>query len=117
DLRLLRDRWDTIRDAARKLHFRAAALLNTGFVKSVEGDRVVVGFRFENHVDMVRDAEGGRVRQAIEQAIAEATGRQFSVEPVHWGELQQAGPSAARQSSGGHMVEEAQRLGAVPLDE
>ncbi|MPZ98812.1 MAG: DNA polymerase III subunit gamma/tau [Dehalococcoidia bacterium] len=117
DLRMLREQWDAVRTAARKIDFKAGALLNTGFVKSVQDDRVVVGFRFENHVDMVRDAEGGRVRQAIEQALSEATGRQFTVEPVHWEELQQAGPSPARQSSGGHMVEEAQRLGAVPLDE
>ncbi|MDA1003038.1 MAG: hypothetical protein O3B31_06785, partial [Chloroflexi bacterium] len=117
ELQALRARWDEIRDQARKLHFRAAALLNTAYPKSIEGDQVVLGFRFPNHVDMVREAEGGRVMAVIGEAVSTAVGRTVTVEPVLWEELQNGAPAPARQTSGGHLVDEARKLGAVPVDE
>lgn len=117
ELQALRARWDEIRDQARKLHFRAAALLNTAYPKSIDGDQVVLGFRFPNHVDMVREAEGGRVMAAIDEAVSTAVGRTITVEPVLWEELQNGAPAPARQTSGGHLVDEARKLGAVSVDE
>ncbi len=117
ELHALRDRWDDIRDRARKLHFRAGALLVAAFPRSFDGDRVELGFRFPNHVDMVRDAESGKVLQAISEAVSSAVGRPVVVEPVLWEELATNAPAPARQSSGGHLVDEARRLGAVPVDD
>jgi DNA polymerase-3 subunit gamma/tau len=116
-LQALRGHWDDIRDQARKLHFRAGALLVAAYPRSFDDDRVVLGFRFPNHVDMVRDAENGKVLQAVQRAVSDAVGREVTVEPALWEELAAGAPAPARQSNGGHLVDEARRLGAVPVDD
>ena len=74
-----------------------------------------IGFRFPTHVDLVTNAEGGAMMQAIREAAADALGRPVEVVPVLWEELAQAKRQAAPApaSSGGHLLEEALEQGAT----
>jgi len=106
-----------IREAARKRYQPAGALLNTPCaIKSFEGDVVEIGFRFPAHVEKVKDDP--KAMQAIVEACSEAVGRTVRVTPVLWDALQQAQAAAAPpQAKGGHLLEEALRAGAVPIQE
>ncbi len=121
DLARAREKWSLIQEQARRRHSKAGALLNSGcYIKSVEGDRVEIGFRFPTHVDLVSNAEGGAVMQAIREAAADALDRPVEVVPVLWEELGRIprSPAAApRSAGGGHLVEEALQLGAARVDE
>ena len=117
ELAELREHWDAIRSAARQAHVKAGALLNTAYIRSVEGDRVEIGFRFSTHVDLVLNSDDGAVLRAITDAVTAAAGRPVEVSPVHWEALASTGPAPAAQSSGGHLVEEALKQGAVRIDE
>ena len=141
ELSALRDRLSDIRDAARAQHHKAGALLNSRcYIKSLEGDTVEIGFQSPLLVEKaLGDAE---VLQAIRGAVGGALGRDVEVVPVVWEALQQAqpqqqradaatpgpgpGPGAGPQDGpppaepsrgGGHLVEEARKLGAIPIEE
>ena len=141
ELSALRDRLGDIRDAARAQHHKAGALLNSRcYIKSLEGDTVEIGFQSPLLVEKaLGDAE---VLQAIRGAVGGALGRDVEVVPVVWEALQQAqpqqqradaatpgpgpGPGAGPQDGpppaepsrgGGHLVEEARKLGAIPIEE
>ena len=141
ELSALRDRLGDIRDAARAQHHKAGALLNSRcYIKSLEGDTVEIGFQSPLLVERaLGDAE---VLQAIRGAVGGALGRDVEVVPVVWEALQQAqpqqqradaatpgpgpGPGAGPQDGpppaepsrgGGHLVEEARKLGAIPIEE
>jgi DNA polymerase-3 subunit gamma/tau len=118
----LRGKWDAIRESARKRSLRAGAILNSRcYIKTFDGDTVEVGFRFPAHVEQAKTLEDGQAMQAIQDAVIEAAGREVEVVPVLWAELEQTtgSPSAARGSSadGGHLVEEALKLGAERVQE
>ena len=117
ELAELREHWDQIRSAAREAHVKAGALLNTAYPRSVEGDRVEIGFRFPAHVDLALNSESGAVLTAITQAVSTAVGRSVEVVPVHWEALASTGPAPAAQSSGGHLLDEAMKQGAVKIDD
>ncbi len=117
ELAELREHWDQIRSAAREAHVKAGALLNAAYPRSVEGDRVEIGFRFPPHVDLVLNSESGAVLTAITQAVSTAAGRSVEVVPVHWEALASTGPAPAAQSSGGHLLDEAMKQGAVKIDD
>ena len=141
ELSALRDRLGDIRDAARAQHHKAGALLNSRcYIKSLEGDTVEIGFQSPLLVEKaLGDAE---VLQAIRGAVGGALGRDVEVVPVVWEALQQAqpqqqradaatpgpgpGPRAGPQDGpppaepsrgGGHLVEEARKLGASSIEE
>lgn len=116
-LREIRGKWGGIREAVRKRSHKAGALLNTACdIKSFDGDRIELGFRFATHVQKAQ--EDPKVMQAIREAVTEAVGRPVQVVPVVWDAMQQAAaPPPQPQSRGGHLLEEALRYGAVPVDE
>ena len=137
ELTALRDRWDEIREQARARNDRAGAILNSVWqFKRVEGDTIEIGFRFPNHVDLVRTLDDGKVMAAIRDVVSDTVGRPVQVSPVLWEALEQAAPRppattpgsadpggepvaaapASRSGAGGHLLEEAQRLGAVRME-
>ena len=116
----LREEWTRIRDAARKQDHRAGALLNSGcYIKSFEGDTVEIGFQSPFLIEKTKTLEGGSVMRVIRDVVAEAVGRPVEVELVHWEALRQGsgGSPPPQRSSGGHLVEEALRLGAERTEE
>jgi hypothetical protein len=136
ELSALREQLGEIREAARKQHNVAGALLNSRcYIKSIEGDTVELGFQFPIHVEK---AEGNpEALAAIREAVGGALGRSVRVVPVVWDALQQAPPAQQQRAeapsgagaagapppageapaAGGHLVEEARKLGAVPIEE
>ncbi len=117
DLVALRGKWGGIRESVRKRYHKAGALLNTACeIKSFDGESVELGFRFSTHVQKAQ--EDAKVMQAIRESVSEAVGHPVQVVPVVWQEMQQAAaPPPVSQSRGGHLLEEALRYGAVPVDE
>ncbi|MGE0134235.1 MAG: DNA polymerase III subunit gamma/tau [Dehalococcoidia bacterium] len=116
-LREIRGKWGGIREAVRKRSHKAGALLNTACdIKSFDGESIELGFRFATHVQKAQ--EDAKVMQAIREAVAEAVGHPVQVLPVVWDAMQEAAaPPPPPQSRGGHLLEEALRYGAVPVDE
>jgi len=117
ELVALRGQWGTIRESARKRTHRAGAILNSQcHIKKFEGDTVEIGFKFPAHVEHAQMLEDGKVMQAIREAVSEAVGREVAVVPVYWPELgeaaETAGPRGGGGVDGGHLVEEALKLGA-----
>ena len=121
---LVRSQWASIREGARKRYFKAGPLLQQAQVKQVSDDRVEVGFQFRALLDKAQ--EDVKVMQAIREAIAEAVGHAVDVVPVVWEALQASsipasGPAAGGGSNGGagggHLLEEALKYGAVPVEE
>ncbi|MEE8337436.1 MAG: DNA polymerase III subunit gamma/tau [Dehalococcoidia bacterium] len=121
ELKALREQWGAIRGAARKRNMRAGAILNTQcYIKTFAGDTVEIGFRFPAHVEQMQTLEDGQVMQAIRDAVVEAVGREVAVVSVLWAELEQTtgNPAASRSGDdGGHLVEEALKLGAERVQE
>ena len=114
----VRGKWEAIRAAARVRHHKAGALLNTPCnIKSFDGDRVELGFRFPIHVEQVTTFEDGKVMQAISEAVVEAVGRPVEVAAVVWEQLERAAPAVPQRSQGGHLVDEARKQGAEPVAE
>ena len=136
ELVALRDRRDEIRDAARGRHHMAGALLSSLCeFKSFEGDRVEIGFQSRLLVEKaLGDAE---VLQALRDAVAAAVGREVEVVPVVWEALQRSAPPPQQRpadsptpaspeaappggppaNAGSRLVEEALKLGAVPVED
>ncbi len=138
ELAALRERHEDIREAARSRHRVAGALLSSRCeIKSFEGDKVEIGFQSQLLVEKaLGDAE---VLQTLSEAVGEAAGRPVEVVPVMWEALQRTAPApqqrrddtppappadappaaAAAQpaQSGGHLVEEALKQGAVLAEE
>ncbi len=117
ELQALRAQWDEIRGIAKQLNFKAGALLVAAYLKSVEEDQVEIGFRYPNHVEQIRENEGGALLAAVTQAVSQVAKRELRVVPVVWEELNNTGPAPAPKTAGGHLVEEAGELGAVVIDE
>jgi len=117
ELTAIRGKWGGIRESVRKRYHKAGALLNTACdIKSFDGASIELGFRFATHVQKAQ--EDPKVMQAIREAVAEAVGHPVQVVPVVWEAMQQASaPPPQSQSRGGHLLEEALRYGAVPVDE
>ncbi len=114
DLAEVRAKWNGIREAARKRHHKAGALLNSQcYIKTFDGDAVEIGFKSSLLIEKMQTLEDGKVMDAIREAVSEAVERPVQVVPVLWEELEQTpAPSEPATGGGGHLVEEAQRLGA-----
>ena len=74
-----------------------------------------LGFRSPVHVEQVKTFEG--VLPAIQAAFSSAVGRPVEVVPVLWEELVRGAPPSPSRSAGGHIVEEAVKLGAQLVEE
>ncbi len=92
------------------------------YIKKFEGDTVEIGFRSPFLIEKTLTLEDGSVMKAIYDVVCEAVGRPVEVVPVLWEELQQAAaasespPETPASAVGGHLVEEAQKLGANRID-
>ena len=84
ELEDLRSQWDQIRLEAKKLNFKAGALLNTGYLKALTDNDVEIGFRFPNHVEQLIHNENGSLLEAVRQAISSIAGRDMKVKAVLW---------------------------------
>lgn len=117
DLATLRQKWPDVQALARKKDMRAGALLGSAsnaFPKSMDGQRVTVGFQFPAHL---QKAEGTpEIRAALREAIGEILGREVALDLEVWAELASAGTAAPPRTSGGHLVEEALKQGARRVD-
>ncbi|MYE32876.1 MAG: DNA polymerase III subunit gamma/tau [Chloroflexi bacterium] len=138
ELAALRGQHDAVREAARERHRVAGALLSSRCeFKSFEGDRVEIGFQSQLLVEKaLGDPE---VLEVLRDAVGGVAGRPVDVVPVVWEALQRSAPppqqrtadaappppaaappgasAPAPAASGGHLVEEALKLGAVPVEE
>ena len=139
ELAALREQHDAVREAARESHRVAGALLSSRCeFKSFEGDRVEIGFQSQLLVEKaLGDPE---VLQALREAVGGVVGRAVDVVPMVWEALQRSAPSPQQRAAdapqspppaaeappaasapaaagGGHLVEEALKLGAVPVEE
>ena len=117
ELEVLRSEWDQIRLMAKKLNFKAGALLNTGYLKTLTDDEVEIGFRFPNHVEQLTHNDNGTLIEAVGQAISSIAGRDITVKAVLWEELNKSGPTPVQRTQGGHLVNEAIDLGAVRVED
>ncbi len=143
ELAALRERHAEIRDGARAAHQTAGALLNSRcYIKSFEGDTVEIGFQSRL---LVEKALGDpAVLEAMSTAVGGVAGREVKVVPVVWEALQGAAPPRPAAAAptppaggppppagppervvrergagegGGHLFEEARKLGAVPIED
>ena len=136
ELAELRERREEIRADARSRHRVAGALLSSQYeFKSFEGDRVEIGFQSRLLVEKaLGDAE---VLQALRAGVGAAVGREVEVVPVVWEALQRSAPPPQQRpadsptpaspeaappggppaNSGSRLVEEALKLGAVPVED
>ena len=120
----VRDQWEQIRETARKHNHRAGAMLNSQcFVKRFEDDRLEIGFKSASLVEKTLALEEGAVMRSIQEAVSEVVGRTVEVVPVLWEELQHSSspsggtPSATSPAAGGHLTDEAVKLGAERIEE
>ncbi len=117
ELENLRSQWDQIRLEAKRINFKAGALLNTGYLKTLINDEVEIGFRFPNHVEQLTHNENGALLEAVRKSISSILGRDINVKAVLWEELNKSGPTPAQKTQGGHLVNEAMDLGAIRVEE
>ena len=122
ELAELRQKWGSIREAARKSNYQAGAMLNSQcYIKKLEDDTVEIGFKSPFVIEKTRTLEDGKVMQAISDAVSEAVGRPVEVVPVLWEELERSSELSAgtppAPAAGGHLVEEALKLGADRIEE
>ena len=119
ELLRVRERWDEIIAAVRRLDRLAGPLVSEpsrAYPKEVMGGKLHLGFLFPAHAE-----RAGRFTESIAKAIAEVLGAPMQVVAVLWPELESAGtgPSAKSASAvpkASHLVEEALKQGARPID-
>jgi hypothetical protein len=110
ELARVRAGWDEIRDAVNAQDKKAGALLNkVSYARSVEGDRVEIGFVSRPLMEI---AQGPGVLQKISEAVGHTLGRPVQVVPVLWEELRTAGGGPPSQPRPSHLVDEALKQGA-----
>jgi len=117
DLSTLRQKWPDVQALARKKDMRAGALLGSAsnaFPKSMDGQRVTVGFQFPAHLQKAESTP--EIRAALCDAIGDVLGHEVTVELEAWPELASAGTASPTKSAGGHLVEEALKQGARRID-
>ncbi len=89
---------------------KAGALLNkVSYARSVEGDRVEIGFVSKPLMEI---AQGPGVLQRIGEAVGHVLGREVRIVPVLWEELREAGGGPPSQPRASHLVDEALKQGA-----
>ena len=113
----LREGWDAVQATMRGYSRPVGALFAIAYPKSADGERVEVGLPFPQQVDKARDQDGGKVLQALTAAVAEALGRPAQVSVVLWTELGNTGHVPSSRPARSHLVEEALKQGAEPINE
>ncbi len=94
---------------------KAGALLNkVSYARSVEGDRVEIGFVSKPLMEI---AQGPGVLQRIGEAVGHVLGREVRIVPVLWEELREAGGGPPSQPRTSHLVDEALKQGAELMAE
>ena len=118
DLVRVRDRWEEIIAAVRRLDRLAGPLVSEpsrAFPKEVNAGVLHLGFLFPAHAE-----RAVRFTDSIAKAIAEVLGAPMQVVAVLWPELEKAGTGPAKRPAGvapraSHLVEEALKHGAQPI--
>jgi hypothetical protein len=107
----LREKWPAIYQLARKINFKAGALLNSGCaIIGVDDNAVVFGFRHGPLAEKMNSGEGGAYLQALREAVQKVLGDAYEVKCVY--DPQAATGRAGGAGSGGHLVQAARELGA-----
>ena len=103
-------RWPEVYQLARKINFKAGALLNSGCaITGLEDSTLIFGFRHNALVEKMNSGEGGAYLQALREAVQRVIGPEYDVRCVF---EPQATTSRASGSGGGHLVQAARELGA-----
>jgi DNA polymerase-3 subunit gamma/tau len=106
----LRSKWPEVYQLARKLNFKAGALLNSGCaITGIDDGTVVLGFRHEPLVEKMNSGEGGAYLQALREAVQKVIGASYDVRCVY---DPRASSARAAAPGGGHLVQAARELGA-----
>lgn len=97
-----------VREACKESDKQLSALLNASCeVKSLEGDRLTLGFYHTFHLERM---EAGGYAERLSELVSQEIGRQVTVELVH----SPRRPTPGR-IKGGHLVQAARELGAKPV--
>jgi len=108
----LQAKWQDVYQLARKINFKAGALLNSGCaITAIDASTVVFGFRHEPLVDKMNSGEGGAYLQALREAVQKVLGASYEVRCVYDPQAS-SGRAAGGGSGGGHLVQAARELGA-----
>jgi DNA polymerase-3 subunit gamma/tau len=108
-------RWPDVYQLARKINFKAGALLNSGCaITGLEDSTLIFGFRHNALVEKMNSGEGGAYLQALREAVQRVIGPEYDVRCVF---EPQAATSRASGSGGGHLVQAARELGARVVGE
>ncbi len=107
----LREKWPAIYQLARKINFKAGALLNSGCaITGVDDNTVVFSFRHGPLAEKMNSGEGGAYLEALREAVQKVLGAAYEVKCVY--DPQAATTRAGGGGSGGHLVQAARELGA-----
>ena len=107
----LQAKWQDVYQLARKINFKAGALLNSGCaITGIDDSVVVFGFRHEPLVDKMNSGDGGAYLQALREAVQKVLGASYEVRCVY--DPQASSGRAAGGGGGGHLVQAARELGA-----
>lgn len=104
----LQAKWQDVYQLARKINFKAGALLNSGCaITGIDDSTVVFGFRHQPLVERMNSGEGGAYLQALREAVQKVLGASYEVRCVY-----DPRASSPRPAGGGHLVQAARELGA-----
>jgi len=108
----LQAKWQDVYQLARKINFKAGALLNSGCaITGIDDSTVVFGFRHQPLVERMNSGEGGAYLQALREAVQKVLGASYEVRCVYDPQAWTARP-AGGSGGGGHLVQAARELGA-----
>ncbi|MBR74024.1 MAG: hypothetical protein CL872_03700 [Dehalococcoidaceae bacterium] len=103
-------KWASIKSEARKGNNKAGALMNSGcFVKGINDNILIIGFKFGTHVDLVKNSDNGSVLIAIQNAVNNVLNTNLVVQVEIAEEIQN---DSVGNEEGQHLVDEAIKRGA-----
>ena len=103
-------KWASIKSEARKGNNKAGALMNSGcFVKGINDNILIIGFKFGTHVDLVKNSDNGSVLIAIQNAVNHVLNTNLVVQVELAEEIQN---DSVGDEEGQHLVDEAIKRGA-----
>jgi DNA polymerase III subunit gamma/tau len=105
----LQAKWQDVYQLARKINFKAGALLNSGCaITAVDDGTITFGFRHQPLVERMNSGEDGVYLQALREAVQKVMGP-YEVRCVY---DPNAASARAPAGGGGHLVQAARELGA-----
>ncbi len=110
----LQSKWQDVYQLARKINFKAGALLNSGCaITGLDDGTVVFGFRHQPLAEKMNSGEGGAYLQALREAVQKVLGASYEVRCVYDPQASSGrSASASTGGGGGHLVQAARELGA-----